>query len=157
MHETVCQKIESSVLCWLATSSIDHHPNVSPKEIFTHYNNDSIIIANIASPGSAKNINQNPYACVSFIDIFTQKGFKIAGRAMVLHPDDDGYQEMETLLIKMTAGKFPFQSIFRIMCDQVRPIIAPRYRLFPETTEHDQIRSAMETYGVRSTQEPPEG
>ena len=42
--------IDSSVLCWLATASTNGMPNVSPKEIFTYYDSNSIIVANIASP-----------------------------------------------------------------------------------------------------------
>ncbi|MBO6514874.1 MAG: pyridoxamine 5'-phosphate oxidase family protein, partial [Phycisphaerales bacterium] len=56
------QLITESVLCWLATASPDATPSVSPKEIFKPYNNDSIIIANIASPNSARNIKANPHA-----------------------------------------------------------------------------------------------
>jgi len=51
--------IDKSVLCWLATSSTDNVPNVSPKEIFNYFGENVIIIANIASPQSLKNIKQN--------------------------------------------------------------------------------------------------
>lgn len=41
--------INKSVLCWLATSSKENIPNVSPKEIFCSFEADKIIVANIAS------------------------------------------------------------------------------------------------------------
>ncbi|MEH6747212.1 MAG: pyridoxamine 5'-phosphate oxidase family protein [Maribacter arcticus] len=37
--------LSSSVLCWLATSSAENIPNVSPKEIFSYFKNASIIVA----------------------------------------------------------------------------------------------------------------
>lgn len=141
--------LDESVLCWLATANPQGIPSVSPKEVFSIYEDNSIIIANIASPNSARNIRSNPHACVSFINIFTQKGYQIQGRASCLTPDDPTYAPIEQRLTPMTQGVFPFASAFQVMIDDVREIIAPRYRLFPETTEQDQIRSAMETYAVR--------
>ncbi|CAN0601826.1 unnamed protein product, partial [Ectocarpus sp. 12 AP-2014] len=51
--------MNESVLCWLATASIDLVPNVSPKEIFSFFKYDVVIVANIASPQTVKNIRQN--------------------------------------------------------------------------------------------------
>ena len=51
--------IDQSVLCWLATSDKDNFPNVSPKEMFTHFEDNKILIANIASPNSVANILEN--------------------------------------------------------------------------------------------------
>ena len=74
--EAIKQSIDKSILCWLATVSDAGMPNVSPKEIFQYYREDRVIIANIASPQSIKNIEQNPNICVSFIDILVQKGYQ---------------------------------------------------------------------------------
>lgn len=141
---------EESVLCWLATSSASGQPSVSPKEVFAVYNDDSIVIANIASPSSARNIRENPRACVSFVNVFTQKGYQIRGRASYLTGTDDEYAGIEEILRGIAGEKFPFKSVFRVLGDEVSEIIAPRYRLFPDTTEAEQIASAMETYGVRA-------
>ena len=139
--------IHSSVLCWLATSSSDHIPNVSPKEIFTYYKDDKIIIANIASPQSVKNIKRNEKVCVSFIDILVQKGFQLKGKARIVSKENAGFTDMEQILLQMTEGKFPFSSIIEISITSAKPIIAPRYILYPETTEKEQIESAKKTYG----------
>ena len=68
----ILKYIDQSVLCWLATADKDGQPNVSPKEIFAYHNGD-ILIANIMSPQSVKNIKANPKVAVSFIDLLTQK------------------------------------------------------------------------------------
>ena len=47
----------------------------------------------------------------------------------------------------MTGGKFPFATITKITIVQVKPIIAPKYILYPETTEEEQIDSAKKLYG----------
>ncbi|MCG8328237.1 MAG: pyridoxamine 5'-phosphate oxidase family protein [Chitinophagales bacterium] len=139
--------INKSVLCWLATASIDNIPNVSPKEIFNHYGANKIIVANIASPQTVKNIRQNKNVCVSFIDILVQKGFQVKGKARIIEKSDSQFSEMEKILIKMTGGGFPFATITEITVEQVKPIIAPKYILYPETTEKEQIESAKKLYG----------
>ena len=140
--------IDKSVLCWLATASIENIPNVSPKEIFTYYGTDNIIIANIASPQSVRNMQRNANVCVSFIDILIQKGFQVKGKAKIIGKTDSEFSEMEKILIRMTGGKFPFASITKITLEQVKPIIAPKYILYPETTEKQQMESARKGYGI---------
>jgi hypothetical protein len=70
-----------SVLCWLATADEAGQPNVSPKEIFAVFDSTHVVIANIASPTSVRNVLVNPRVCVSFVDVFVQKGFKVIGTA----------------------------------------------------------------------------
>ncbi|WP_456442740.1 pyridoxamine 5'-phosphate oxidase family protein [Psychroserpens sp.] len=149
MHLTkdIKDYIDKSVLCWLATASLDNTPNVSPKEIFDYYGHDSIIVANIASPQTVHNIKQNANVCVSFIDILVQKGFQVKGKAEIITKTDSEFSDMEQKLIKMTEGKFPFASITKINIEHVKSIIAPKYMLYPETTEEEQIKSAKKAYG----------
>lgn len=140
--------MSKSVLCWLATASKGNLPNVSPKEIFAQYGEDGIIVANIASPQTVKNIQQNPQVCISFLDILVQKGFQVIGKAEIIQKSHPDFQSMEGILTKMTEGKFPFSTITRITVERVKPIIAPRYLLYPDTTEEEQIASAKKAYGL---------
>lgn len=150
LDENVRRLLDESVLCWLATSSAAGQPSVSPKEVFAAFKDDSVIIANIASPGSARNIGENPHACLSFINIFTQKGYQVSGPATILRAGNPDYHEAQGVLLRITEGNFPFKVVFRVTAQDVRAIIAPRYRLYPDTTEQDQVASAMRAYGVRA-------
>lgn len=147
LTKDVKRYIDKSVLCWLATSSNKNIPNVSPKEIFTYYKTDQIILANIASPQTVKNIGQNDNVCISFIDKLVQKGFQIKGKAKIIKNTNPEFNLFESSLLKMTEGKFPFNSITRITIEQIKPIIAPKYILYPETSEKEQIESAKKVYG----------
>lgn len=140
--------IDRSVLCWLATVSAENIPNVSPKEIFNYYGTNKIIVANIASPQTVRNIKHNGNVCISFIDILVQKGFQIKGKAKIIGKIDSRFSEMEETLNKITGGNFPFKTITEITIQHVKPIIAPKYTLYPETTEAEQIESAKKTYGI---------
>ena len=147
MNEAWKEYLDRSVLCWLATASNDGMPNVSPKEIFDVYNG-CIIIANIASPQSVRNIKSNAQVCVSFIDILVQKGYQVKGRAEILISDDPLFVDMEGVLLKQTEGKFPFRQIIKVEVQTSKPIVAPRYLLYPETTEEDQIQTAKNQYKI---------
>ncbi len=139
--------IDRSVLCWLATVSTDGSPSVSPKEIFV-VQDDRVLIANIASANSARNIQQNSRVCVAFLDVFSQKGVQIYGVAEVVKKIDSRFANMAAPLLAIAGEAFPFASLFLISIERAKPVIAPRYRLYPQTTETQQIEIAMETYGV---------
>jgi predicted pyridoxine 5'-phosphate oxidase superfamily flavin-nucleotide-binding protein len=141
---------ERSVLCWLATADESGQPNVSPKEVFAVADDKHIVVANIASPGSAKNIHINSKVCLSFIDVFAQKGFKVFGVASDVTPEAAEYFRWVEPLRMMAGDRFPIHSVFVVRATAVEPIIAPSYRLYPsETTEASQVQAALRTYGVR--------
>ncbi len=136
----------SSVLCWLATASSNNVPNVSPKEVFTYFDDSNIIVANIASPQTVLNIKENNNVCISFIHVFKQKGYQLKGEAKIISKKDPCFEMMESKLVKITKGEYPFTTITNILVTEVKPIIAPKYVLFPETTEKEQIESAKQAY-----------
>ena len=139
-----------SVLCWLATVDESGQPNVSPKEIFAVFDAEHLVIANIASPTSARNIGGNPRVCVSFIDVFVQKGFKVIGSARNVLRDDPEFSRWSAPLEAMAGPRFPIHSVLVVLASAVEPILAPSYRLYAaETTEQSQVTLAMRAYGVQ--------
>ena len=146
--EEVREYVDRSVLCWLATVGRDGAPNVSPKEVFAAYENDRLLIANIASPGSVRNVLSNDAVCVSFVDVFVQKGFKVRGRANCVVPSDSRYAALAKPLEKMVDGKFVIRSVIEVRATAVEPILAPSYQFYPETSPDSQIQSAFLSYGV---------
>ena len=148
LNDGIRQSIAESVLCWLATVDAEGRPNVSPKEVFVADGENDLLIANIASPNSVRNIEVNQAVCVSFIHVFKQKGFKLKGVASVLQPGDPAYTEKHWPLYKIAGGRFPIHSIIQVRVNSAHRILAPSYRLYPETTETGQIADAMKTYGV---------
>lgn len=149
LDDAVLAAMRKSVLCWLATVDADGCPNVTPKEIFCAHGRDTLLIANIASPGSARNVAAHASVCVSFVDPFAQKGFKLKGAARLVHAADDSFSAFADPLAQMAGPRFPFASLFVVTVMSVEPIVAPSYRLYPQTSEAAQIESAMKAYGVR--------
>jgi predicted pyridoxine 5'-phosphate oxidase superfamily flavin-nucleotide-binding protein len=141
--------IERSVLCWLATSDADGQPNVSPKEVFRlGPDGTEILIAEIASPVSRRNIAANPRVCVSLLDVFSQKGAKVYGNADVIDAADDRFLPLATPLLAMAPPPFKIRGVIRVTVTKAAPIMAPSYALYPERTEAEQRQRAYEAYGV---------
>jgi predicted pyridoxine 5'-phosphate oxidase superfamily flavin-nucleotide-binding protein len=144
-HSAAC-----SVLCWLATVNADGQPNVSPKEIFTVFDTEHLVIANIASPTSVRNIEANPLVCVSFIDVFVQKGFKVTGSARNVRRQDADFARWSAPLEAKAGPRFSIHSVLVVRAKAIEPILAPSYRIYSaETTEQSQVASAMLAYGVQ--------
>jgi len=140
---------QRSVICWLATSDSDGQPNVSPKEIYVIFNEDTILIANIASAKSTSNIRKNKKVCVSFIDIFVQKGFKIIGEAIEITSAAKDYSKWVAPLHAMAGDRYPIHSVLVVKVNAIEEILAPSYILYPsETSEESQIKAARVLYGL---------
>jgi len=144
------------VLCWLATVDDAGQPNVSPKEIFAVFDAGHLVIANIASPASARNIALNPRVCVGFIDVFVQKGFKVSGTARHVARHAPDYPSWAAPLQALAGPRFAIHGVFVVTAAAVEPIVAPSYRLYPdETTEASQVAAALRRYGVRAADGEP--
>ncbi|UJF16901.1 pyridoxamine 5'-phosphate oxidase family protein [Vibrio sp. SS-MA-C1-2] len=141
---------EKSVLCWLATAGSDLTPNVSPKELFAFIDEELMVIANISSPESEKNILQNPKVCVSFIEVFEQRGFKVKGTAEVVYPNDAQWQTYLTALEMIVEEPYPISNIFAVRVEALSKILAPSYTLFPHISVESKIKKALENYKVNS-------
>lgn len=135
--------VDRSVLCWLATVDKDGQPNVSPKEIFTVHEN-RMLIANIASPGSVRNIQQNAKVCVSFVDVLVQKGYQLKGHAKLVSPTDG--PEVNQVMQDMAGDKYKVLSVISIEVDTVKPIVAPSYLFYPDTKESVKVEEAKRDY-----------
>jgi hypothetical protein len=147
--DAVRSAADRAVLCWLATADAAGQPNVTPKELFAAFDERHLVIANIASPGSAANLAANPRVCVSFVDVFVQKGFKIVGTASDVPPDDPAFEGWVAPLREMAGDRYPIRSVFVVRVTDVEAIVAPSYWLFPnEATEASQERAALRAYGV---------
>jgi predicted pyridoxine 5'-phosphate oxidase superfamily flavin-nucleotide-binding protein len=139
-----------SVLCWLATVDAKGQPNVSPKEVWAIADDQHVVVAHIASPVSARNIAQHPQVCLSFVDVFVQKGFKLLGTAREVRAADPEFASWAKPLLAMVGQRFIIHSVLVIHVKSVSAIVAPSYRFYPDdTTEASQVVSGMRAYKVQ--------
>ena len=140
--------IGRSVLCWMATVDEAGQPNVSPKQVFARLDGRRIAVAQIASPGTEANLRANPRVCVSFVDVLAQRGVKVVGTARAVWPGEPGWAEAAGPLEANSGGRFPLRAVLLVTAERVEAIVAPSYRLFPETTEAAMVEGASRDYGV---------
>jgi predicted pyridoxine 5'-phosphate oxidase superfamily flavin-nucleotide-binding protein len=151
LNDAVREAARRSVLCWLATVDNDGQPNVSPKEVWAITDEQHVVVAHIASPVSARNIAQHPQVCLSFVDVFVQKGFKLVGKARQVRAADVEFSAWAEPLLAMVGERFTIQSVLVIQVQSVSAILAPSYRFYSnETTEASQVASGMRTYNVQA-------
>jgi predicted pyridoxine 5'-phosphate oxidase superfamily flavin-nucleotide-binding protein len=150
LTDAVREAARRSVLCWLATVDAEGQPNVSPKEVWAIADDQHVVVAHIASPISARNIAQHPQVCLSFVDVFVQKGFKLLGTACEVRADNAEFAIWAKPLLDMVGQRFTIQSVLVVHVKSVSAIVAPSYRFYPyDTTEASQVASAMQAYNVQ--------
>jgi predicted pyridoxine 5'-phosphate oxidase superfamily flavin-nucleotide-binding protein len=113
---------ETAVLCWLATVYPTGTPNVTPKEIFAFYGDEHLVIADIASSNSVRNIRNHRPVCVSFVNIFQQRGFKLVGIATIVGREDEDFPILGAKLLRMAGSSFPIRHVISVRIDQTSRI-----------------------------------
>jgi predicted pyridoxine 5'-phosphate oxidase superfamily flavin-nucleotide-binding protein len=153
LTDAVREAARRSVLCWLATVDAEGQPNVSPKEVWAIADDQHVVVAHIASPISARNVALHPQVCLSFVDVFVQKGFKLFGSAREVRAADAEFATWAKPLLAMVGHRFTIQSVLVVHVRSVAAIVAPSYRFYPDdTTEVAQVASAMRAYSVQAVE-----
>lgn len=141
----VIEIAKQSVLCWLATVDTNGMPNVSPKEVFTFVDR-KLVIANIMSPQSSSNIKNSEMVCVSFINVMTEYGYQIKGKAKIIGKSSNKSQPYIHAINTMTNGKYPYQEIFVIQILNIKEVKAPSYIFYPEKTIEERLQTNQKRY-----------
>ena len=76
--------LEEQRLAYVATVCPDGTPNLSPKATVTPWDDDHLVFADIASPGTIRNLRANPAIDVNVVDPLRRKGWRFRGRAEVV-------------------------------------------------------------------------
>ena len=154
INQAVRTDIGNSVLCWLATVDPEGTPNVTPKELFSCYGDDRLVVADVASANTVRNIRAHSAVCASFVDVFRERGFKIVGTATIVSPKDADFPTIGTEVLRKAGTAFPIRHIISIKIARISRIWAPSYTLFPDRAEADRMRIAYDAYGVNPRTEP---
>lgn len=68
-------------LGFVASVTPDGRPNLSPKGTTTVWDEEHLMFADIASPGTVDNIRTNPHVEVNVVDPILRKGYRFKGTA----------------------------------------------------------------------------
>jgi uncharacterized protein len=120
--------IERQRLGFVATVCPDGMPNLSPKGTVSVLDDDHLIFADLASPGTIANLRANPNVEVNVVDHLVRKGYRFKGTARVL----DAGAEFERHLAFFSQRGLPdapsrIRAIVVIRVEQARLLISPAY------------------------------
>ena len=111
--------IEDVGLCYVATSSSDGVPNVSPKGSITVLDDDHLAFADIMSPGTRANLEQNDKVAVFVCQPEKFRGFQFKG-TVELSQEGPLYDQL-TAAIKEKGLKLPpIKNAVKIKVEEVR-------------------------------------
>lgn len=131
-------------LCYVATVTPEGKPSVSPKGSITVLNDDELGFADLASPGTVKNLDHNPFVEVNVVDPFTRRGYRFKGRGEAVS-DPIAY----AVIAKTLGPDYVFTKVVKIRVEQASLVFSPVYSL-TKITEAEVKQFWLERYGYRA-------
>ena len=112
--------IEEVGLCYVATATNDGVPNVSPKGSIMVVDEDHLAFADIMSPGSRANLEQNKGVAIFVCKPEKFQGFQFKGTAE-LSKEGPIFDQLEAA-VKKKGVKQPIQNAVKIKVEEVRKL-----------------------------------
>jgi hypothetical protein len=139
-----------------ATVRSDATPSLSPKGTTTVWDDDHLVFADIASPGTIANLRVNPTIEINVVDPIVRKGWRFAGRAQ-LHEHGPVYDRGLELLRERGYRATPerVRTIVLVRVSTAEPLVSPAY---DNGTSKTAVREAqLARSGLRPALVLPEG
>ena len=103
------QALAEQRLIFAATVCPDGTPNLSPKGTAMVWDDDHILFADLASPGTMRNLAVNPSIEINIVSPFSRQGYRFKGTAAI-HKDDAIHA---AAVARMRAGPLSLQGAGR--------------------------------------------
>ncbi|MCP3986263.1 MAG: pyridoxamine 5'-phosphate oxidase family protein [bacterium] len=111
--------IEEVGLCYVATASSDGEPNVSPKGSIMVIDDDHLAFAEIMSPGSRANLEQNARVAIYVCKPEIFQGFQFKG-SVELTQDGPIYDRLAAAIKEKGLKLPPIKNAVKIKVEEVR-------------------------------------
>ena len=151
LTEDMKRVVREQGLGFVATVCRDGTPNLSPKGTTTVWDDDHLVFADVASPGTMANLKENPAVEINVVDPITRVGYRFKGRGEV-HVDGavfDAvvafYQEDRQLVPARV------RSVALIEVERAAALVSPAYDtgLSRDEIVDRSLRRLERVYGVR--------
>ena len=118
-------------LGYIATVCPDGTPNLSPKATMKVWDDDHLVFADLASPGTISNLRQNPAIEINMVDPFVRKGYRFKGTAEVIG-SGPVFDDVMTLFADRQNGAqsrtaATIRAFVMITVTRALPVISPGY------------------------------
>jgi len=119
--------IEKQKIGYVATVSPDNTPNLSPKGTLSVWMDEYLIFADIKSPKTISNLEENPSVEINVVDPISRKGYRFKGVATIL---SSGTEYDKIISHYMDKGiKSKINKVVHIKVTNVNQITSPLYDL----------------------------
>ena len=139
--------IQQSNLAFAATKNEDGTPNLSPKSTLRRWDDNHLIFANLASPGTISNLKRDPYIEINCVDVFSRRGYRFAGIASIHTSGDTLYEKFCDLISRELGPATLVHDAVLIKLTSVKPVLSPAYEK-QGVTEEGLRKTYLKRYGV---------
>jgi predicted pyridoxine 5'-phosphate oxidase superfamily flavin-nucleotide-binding protein len=137
--------IEQQKLGYVATVSPDNTPNLSPKGTLSVWDDDFLIFADIKSPKTMSNLEENPSVEINVVDPISRKGYRFKGTSTII---SSGTEHDKIISHYMGKGiKSKINKIVQIKVTSINQITSPLYDL---GYSEDEIKKRWKEYYLSS-------
>lgn len=126
--------IEAQRLCYAATVDPEGRPSLSPKGTIRVLDDRRLFFLDIASPGTRRNLESNPWIEVNVVDPLSRRGYRFRGRAEI-HPSGDVYEAALRRIADEEGERYEAGAVVVIEVDRALPVISPGYLHHPDEAE----------------------
>jgi len=118
-------------LAFVATFCPDGKPNVSPKGTIAVWDDDHLVFADVHSPVTSANIQNNSAVELNIVDPFSRKGYRFKGTAEVVTAGERFEEIMQFYLARWAASattrKLAVRGFVLVKVERAMPLTSPAY------------------------------
>ena len=119
--------LERQKLGFVATISPDNTPNVSPKGTILAWDDEHLIFADIKSPHTISNLENNPSVEINVVDPILRKGYRFKGKGMILKDNEEFSKILKFYEEKGIKSKI--NAVVMVKVDTLSEVTSPLYDL----------------------------
>lgn len=140
--------VADTILCFAATVNPDGSPNLSPKSSLRVRGDRHLLFANIASPGTVRNLRRDPRIEINCVDIFARRGYRFKGRATIHSAGDPLYEDLVVSVKQEHGDAIPVHDAVLVEVLEAKPVLSPAYTFIDGVTEEVLRAAYTRKYGI---------
>ena len=127
ISEEIKNFVNSQKLGYVATVSKDSTPNLSPKGTIVVMNESTLVFADIRSPQTIQNLQNNPSVEINVVDPFQRLGYRFKGECKIIN---EGPEFDKILDYYANVGiKSKINSVVIVDVESMSEVTSPSYDL----------------------------
>ena len=127
LTEDMKRVVREQRLGYIATVCPDGTPNLSPKATMKVWDDDHLVFADLASPGTIANLKQNPAIEINIVDPFLRKGYRFKGTGVVIESGRDFDKVMTQFADRQAGVNAQIRGFVMMTVTRALPVISPGY------------------------------